>query len=163
MWDEADEDQRGEDLDDDAQVQGHLNEDGGQRVRQDVAEHDPQIRCAGRARRLDEHVRLHGQDLRADEPRVRGPPEDQKRQVQRREVPGDDVGHRDREDEERDRISDVRRAHEPFVEEAAFVPGDESDKHADDRAAEDDDARVVKVDADRLEDCHAEIDCSDCG
>src|SRR5207249_3624093 len=61
-------------VEDDAQVQGHLHEDRGQGVRQDMAEHDPQIRCAGRSRRLDEHVRLHGQDLRADEPRVGGPP-----------------------------------------------------------------------------------------
>src|SRR2546422_4431676 len=118
----------------DGDGEDRIRENQGERVREHVAHQDPGARRPEHLRPLDEHPLFDREDLTPDDPGRHRPAgeaddEDQAREVDDADLRGDD----DHQDEPRDREDDIVEAHEDFIDPAAHVPGDESDRGPDNR------------------------------
>src|ERR1700704_1810988 len=136
---EADEIEGGKDLGDHPEIQGDLDEYRGERVRKNVFQHDSPVRRTRRPRGLDKLQLLHGKRLSPHETCIGGPPKGEEDGIDREEIPPPECeSRRDHKHKERDRVRDVRRSHEDFVEQTAAVPGEHSDQTSDQSAKADD-------------------------
>src|SRR3989442_7221481 len=129
---EEGEDALGQDRDGNGEDRVRQNQ--GERVREDVAHQDPGARRPEHLRPLDEHPLFDREDLAPDDPGRHGPAgeaddEDQAGEIDDPDLRGDD----DHQDEPGDREDHIVEAHEDFIDPAAHVPGDESDRRPDDR------------------------------
>src|SRR3989449_4203765 len=118
----------------DGDGEDRIRENQGERVREHVAHQDPGARRPEHLRPLDEHPLFDREDLTPDDPGRHRPAgeaddEDQAREVDDADLRGDD----DHQDEPRDREDHIVEAHEDFIDPAAHVPGDESDRGPNNR------------------------------
>src|SRR2546427_1189978 len=147
---EADERERRKDQDDRPYIEGDLDEDGREDVRQDVPEHDleasgPRGPCA-----LDERRLLRGQGQAPTIPGVQRPPDDNQGEGHVEEGPADHESNGEGENEKGNGEEDVRDPHHGFVEPFAGVARNDSDQGSDRRTDEDDEEGNRDVDPDRF-------------
>src|SRR5256712_1670251 len=147
---EADERERRKDQDDRPHIEGDLDEDGREDVRQDMPEHDleasgPRGPCALNERRL-----LRGQGQAPTIPGVQRPPDDNQGEGHVEEGPADYESNGEGENEKGNGEEDVRDPHHGFVEPFAGVARNDSDQRSDRRTDEDDEEGNRDVDPDRF-------------
>ena len=127
---EADEAERRDHQDHEAHVEGHLGEQAGHAVGQNLLEQDVQVRCAGDLGGLNvAFVAKRAREV-VDQPGVPRPPHhgDRQHDVEERGLEIAHDGHG--EDEGRQCQEHVRRAHDHGVDEPAVVAREQAEDHA---------------------------------
>src|SRR2546422_611778 len=135
---EADERERRKDQDDRPYIEGDLDEDGREDVRQDMPEHDLEASGTRGPCALDERRLLRGQGQAPTIPGVQRPPDDNQGEGHVEEGPADYESNREGENEKGNGEEDVRDPHHGFVEPFAGVARNDSDQRSDCRTDEDD-------------------------
>src|SRR6266849_27616 len=160
---EADEGQCREDENHRPDVEGNLDEDRRDDVRQDVPEHDLEATGPRGPRALDERGLFRRQGQAPSVSRVQRPPDDDQRERHVEQGAPDHKADGQREDEKRHREEHVGDAHDDFIEPLAEVARDDSDQGSDRRTDEDDEEGNRDVDPDRLHRKLEQVDTADPG
>src|SRR5581483_5130329 len=116
---------------------GARDDDGAERVRQDVPEHDARVAGAGRARRLDVFLLAQREEDAAHDAGD-ACPEEERDDDRHAPLAPLALERRDGQQhgEQRQRQHEVGQAHQQVVDQAAEVAGDRTQREPDDRAEE---------------------------